>query len=569
MAASSPAPPPRGLGVSLAALNFAVAAAGGRAVLAEHTTAWLKEHVVLPATATARAPYTAVLAAADAALVGEASAFISHAYAYPFLTVVDAVAAWEARQMSQSAPVYYYFDLFIVYQHGQSAGVAPEVLWAEFAGSVSRVGRTLLVCAWRTEILPFTRCWCLAEIATAVGDDRDASFAIIMPPDEEAAFAESLAHCFDDLVRKACSIDLSLAKAYHCDSCLVDGVCRHVRSQGSDHIDECPNDCAFVRRAVRDSIGFDTANERVVAVVRKWMAGAGLAALEAMPAAERATSDLASGYARLLSDQGRLDEAAPIFLAALEGRRRVLGDAHPRTLAAAFDYARLLAYQARYDAAEPLFREAVACRERALGDSHPDTLIVLHGLALMLHEQRRFDEGDALFSRVVAGRRLALGSTHPATLEAIKGHGVLLEKQRRFGPAADCFREALAGQRSVLGDFHPQTLSTTHKFATLLVAEGRVAEAKPLYLAAHAGRRRVLGEGHPHTLWSISKIAGVCMLEGQPAEAAPLYREAFDGFSRVFGGAHPATLEAARSWDAACALAGGGAGATAAAAKIS
>ena len=38
-------------------------------------------------------------------------------------------------------------------------------------------------------------------------------------------------------------------------------------------------------------------------------------------------------YAHLLSDQNKVDEAAPLFLEALEGRRLALGDEHPDTLA--------------------------------------------------------------------------------------------------------------------------------------------------------------------------------------------------------------------------------------------
>ena len=238
----------------------------------------------MPATRAAGVPYTAVLAALDATHVGEASAFVSHAYAYPFLTVVEAVRAWEGRQPS-GPPHYYYFDLFVVNQHGQSMGVMPAVLWAEFCGNVARIGRTLLVCAWRTAILPFTRVWCLAEIATALESKSPDSLVIIMPPAEEAAFAASLSHSFDDLVRKACSIDLAAAQAYHCDHCLVDGVCRHVASQGSDHIDACPKDCAFVRAAIRDGMGFEEANTRVAGAMRQWMAGAGSAAVARCPCA--------------------------------------------------------------------------------------------------------------------------------------------------------------------------------------------------------------------------------------------------------------------------------------------
>lgn len=500
----------------------------------------------MPATRAAGVPYTEVLASLDAAYVGEACAFVSHAYAYPFLTVVEAVRAWEGRQPAASGPFYYYFDLFVVNQHGQSMGVLPAVLWAEFCGNVARIGRTLLVCAWRSPILPFTRVWCLAEIATALAAADSDNFTIIMPPEEEAAFASSLSHSFEDLVQKSCTIDLAAAKAYHCDYCLVDGACRHVASQGSDHIDECPNDCAFVRQAIRDGMGFEEANTRVAAVVRQWMASAGRAALAALPQEDRDASALASGFARLLSDQGKLEEAGAQFAATLAARRQRLGEGHSSTLAAMYDYGFLLSYQAQRGPAEALLRAALAGQRAALGSGHPDTLKTALALARSLHDQRAFQEGHALFEEVVAGRRELLGSGHGDTLEALKHHGVLLEMWGRHEAAGECLREALEGQRAVLGEHHPQTLSTMHKLGTLMVTMGRVAEAKPLYLQAYAGRQRVLGMAHPHTLWSVSKVGRLLQGEGKWQEAAGMLEVAWRGFLGVFGAAHPATIEAAQ-----------------------
>lgn len=517
---------------------------------------------MLPATAAARGPYVDVLfAAGGGAFVGEATAFISHAYAYPFLTVVDAVAAWEARHwqgVGQPAKApFYYFDLFVVNQHGQTMGVPPEVLWAEFCGAVVRIQRTLLVCAWRSAILPFTRAWCLAEIATALGggdgEKGAGAFSLVMPPEEEAAFLAALQHGFDDLVRKSCTIDLAAAQAYHTDGCMVKGVCRHVASTGADRISQCPNDGAFVRRAVRDGIGFEAANERVAAAMRNWMEAAGRAALESLPEGERPGSDLASGYARLLCQLGRLEDAERLFRGALAARVAALGERHPRSLAAKYDLGFHLSWQARLLPAEALLREALEGQAGApgFGAAHPEALDTALALARNLHDQRRFEEADELFARVVAGRRGALGREHPDTLEALRHRGVLLEKWGRLAEAGDCLREALEGLTRALGPLHPTSLSAMHKFATLLVAQGRAGDAAPLYRAALAGRRRALGSAHPNTLWSMAKVAGVEAREGRLREAEALRREAREGFVKAFGEAHPAALDALAAWEAA------------------
>ena len=73
-----------------------------------------------------------------------------------------------------------------------------------------------------------------------------------------------------------------------------------------------------------------------------------------------------------LGELGRLDEAEPLFRAALDGDRRIYGPRHPYV---ADDIANLGALQfelGRLDAAERSFREALALRREILPADHPD-----------------------------------------------------------------------------------------------------------------------------------------------------------------------------------------------------
>lgn len=55
----------------------------------------------------------------------------------------------------------------------------------------------------------------------------------------------------------------------------------------------------------------------------------------------------------------------------LAGRERVLGDAHPVTLATRIAVAQMLEEQGRYQAAEQLYREVFEVSQRVLGEAHP------------------------------------------------------------------------------------------------------------------------------------------------------------------------------------------------------
>ena len=81
--------------------------------------------------------------------------------------VVEAVAAWDARQPRLPRPRFFYFDLAVVDQHGQSGPVDSALLAAEFGGGVRAVRNTLFVLDWLKPI-SLSRAWCVYEIAISL-----------------------------------------------------------------------------------------------------------------------------------------------------------------------------------------------------------------------------------------------------------------------------------------------------------------------------------------------------------------------------------------------------------------
>ena len=76
------------------------------------------------------------------------------------------------------------------------------------------------------------------------------------------------------------------------------------------------------------------AKQAVIGQLRDWLAETGLKALAMLPDAERGVSSLLRLIGRLLQDQGKLDEAEPLYREALAACRETLGDRHPSTLRA-------------------------------------------------------------------------------------------------------------------------------------------------------------------------------------------------------------------------------------------
>ena len=159
---------------------------------------------------------------------------------------------------------------------------------------------------------------------------------------------------------------------------------------------------------------------------------------------------------------------------------QVLGDTHPNTLACRYHLARAYRNDGRLDEAIPMFERTLADRERVLGDTHPDTLKSRNHLAAAYRAAGRLDEAIPLLERTLADREQLLGDTHPETLISRNSLARTYQAAGRLDEAIPMFERALADRERVLGDTHPDTLKSRNNLAAAYEAAGRLDEAKAL-----------------------------------------------------------------------------------------
>ena len=224
----------------------------------------------------------------------------------------------------------------------------------------------------------------------------------------------------------------------------------------------------------------------------------------------------------------------------LAARRRVLGDADLSTLQSVQAVGEQKRKVGAYRAAIALFDEAVAGRKVLLGNRHPATLASLHAAAEARSASNtdfRGQERDA--AAALTGRRKTLGSLHPDTLKSVQ----LAGQSGVGGNQISLFKEALAGRQRVLGRDHPDTLYSMLILAIMLQRKKDYAAAQPLYEEALTSQRRTLGDENPATLASINNLAGLLEDIGDHTAARSLYEEALAGRRRTLGDkCHTATL---------------------------
>ena len=119
--------------------------------------------------------------------VGLATVFISHAWKYLFLDVVDALL----YHFQHESDIIIWFDLFSNNQH---KAVDLDFHWwcNTFKSAIQMFGRTVMVLAPCHDPIPLTRGWCLFELFCTA--DKKSKFEVAMSREHQQ-------HFFDDMAK--------------------------------------------------------------------------------------------------------------------------------------------------------------------------------------------------------------------------------------------------------------------------------------------------------------------------------------------------------------------------------
>ena len=109
----------------------------------------------------------------------------------------------------------------------------------------------------------------------------------------------------------------------------------------------------------------------------------------------------------------------------------MLGPEYPNTLDTVNNLAVLYWQQGKYEEAEPLYQRALEARERVLGPEHPDTAQTLGDLAVLYVDQGKFEQAKSLYLRALAIYESVLGTDHPTTVIVRNNYANLQEKMKQ------------------------------------------------------------------------------------------------------------------------------------------
>ena len=133
-----------------------------------------------------------------------------------------------------------------------------------------------------------------------------------------------------------------------------------------------------------------------------------------------------------------------------EGKTRLLGPTHPKTLAARTWLARLYVFSEREDLAVPILEECVAVL-RESRPRHPQTISTISILAWAYGRDLRHGEGPPLAREAYELARVTFGEEHEVTYNALVQVGISAGGDGQFEQARQYLTTAIKGLRSTDG----------------------------------------------------------------------------------------------------------------------
>lgn len=234
---------------------------------------------------------------------------------------------------------------------------------------------------------------------------------------------------------------------------------------------------------------------------------------------------------------GLYEEAQRQLGRALEQRRTLFGDDHPRVAESLHEWGFLQLKQGELETAEATLRQALAIRETA--QTRVEYAETLHLLAEVRRSLGARQEAIDLHSEALELQRLALGEEHPGYVEGL----TLLARGLRLHGSGDraesLYRRALEIQGRLYPGDHPVTAAILGNLARLQEQRQDLDGAAASSDAALQMNLRLYDGRHPRIASSLSNLAGIERLRGKPKEALEHHHRALAMLQDLLGPEHP------------------------------
>ncbi|MEL7060311.1 MAG: tetratricopeptide repeat protein [Acidobacteriota bacterium] len=212
------------------------------------------------------------------------------------------------------------------------------------------------------------------------------------------------------------------------------------------------------------------------------------------------------------------------LLAALEHRRRELGEDHLDTLATRRALGSLYFRLGRYEESRLILEDVLARHTAAGRGGQLEVGRAHHSLGNLMYETENYDtarehylQGHTIFAS-------ALPADDRRVAGALNGLARIHERFRENAEAESLYRQVLSVRSKKLGPDHPEIAAYRTNLAMVLLRLNRFTEARELSAVALETFEAALGSDHPNTFHVATNHGLILFLDGRPLEALAILR---------------------------------------------
>ncbi|KAK4953368.1 hypothetical protein LTR10_009078 [Elasticomyces elasticus] len=250
----------------------------------------------------------------------------------------------------------------------------------------------------------------------------------------------------------------------------------------------------------------------------------------------------------LYAEQGRVKEAEEMYWRALRGNLESWGPQYTptdTTLEAVHNLSKLYVDQGKMKDAEEMYMRALSIG-RVWGSGYT-LLCTITNLSILFARQGRIKEGVEMCMRALQGFEEEWGPKHPVSLRTASRLGSLFAEQGNYEEAEEMCKRAVQGLEETWGAKHSSTFNAVGRLSSLYTDQGRYEEAEEMCTWALQGLEEAKGAKHRSTLKAVRNLGILYHHQGKYREAEEMYVRALKGFEEVWGEKHWKTLTVVRN----------------------
>jgi len=502
-------------GISLGVFPFFIESCGGKNKLEGMTTADICEKFVKPKTLETRLSYCDWLSMqpniSNSCAVAKANVFISHAWKYLFLDVVQAL---ENHFQDKEETVILWFDLFSNNQH---IAVDLDFHWwcATFKSAINDMKHTVMIFSPWNDPIPLTRAWCLFELYCTI--DTNSKFEVAVSMKEQTRFISDVRHDITVIINMIGAVNVKRSEAWN------------------------PEDKKRIFDVVDQTVGFDAINKMIFELLREWVVHITLEFIN-QEKEEMIKNELTVILAELYQQQGKYNQAEEIYRQCLNSCDKIYGTDHPNTLSVTGNLASLYENQGKYELAEPLYIQSLSVLRNCLGPYHNNTISTMNNLGMLYQSQEKYQLAEELYNECLQIMCKSLGEENSRTLICMNNLGTVYIKQNKFELAEKLYEKCLCIRKQSLGEDHPSVMIALNNLSGLYQQQNKSEKALICLNECLIIRKTRLGDDHPDTLDTIHNIGGVQYSLGYLDEAEIILQQCYNKKSNILGINHPSTI---------------------------